>query len=159
MGRFLKSRHPDIWMQLQVPRDYPRGSDYLWEQWREGASSRKVVDSWIQKCQAKGLPLYGVPSGRTISDGDAGRQQGMERGGDVWKLPLAARLQIVSFWRSELCEEWAAELAEQLEAADKLQQEKWALRDRGCEQVLAGARVIGCTTTGADMVKSLLSSA
>jgi hypothetical protein len=156
LGSFLKSRHPSFWEQLRVPREFPKEPSYLWVRWKAGAKGRGVVDKWIQKRQADQLPV----DGRRVAAGiKSSKSAGQVGGEDIWELPLAAREGMIASWKSTLCEEWATELAEHLETANKLQQEVWGLHDGAYEKVLAGAKVIGCTTTGAAMVKGLLSSA
>ena len=157
IGSFLESWYPSLWEQLRVPAEFPKGADYLWEEWRAGARGRGVVDRWIKKRREKGQSVDRRQDGSATSGFGQEGLSGM--GGDIWKLPREARAEMVCSWRRELCGEWAAQLAEQLETGNKLQQEMWGLHDSAYEKVLAGARVIGCTTTGAAMVKSLLSSA
>lgn len=77
---------------------------------------------------------------------------------DIWALPKHARRVLLQRWRAGLRVSWCEQLADVLHKIDKLQLELRELRNSGYGRILAGARVIGCTTTGAAIYQSLLSS-
>jgi hypothetical protein len=76
--------------------------------------------------------------------------------GPLWRLNHKDRRQLASKWRSELRMQWASKLVDALQRTDQLQLQKRRLDEGQYEAVLKTARVIGCTTTGAAMVKDLL---
>jgi hypothetical protein len=61
-------------------------------------------------------------------------------------------------WRRQLKASWSEQLCEELQAAYKIQQELHALQESSYEALLSKARVVGCTTTGAALHKSLLTN-
>jgi len=78
--------------------------------------------------------------------------------GHIWALPLQVRHYLAASWRHRLRVKWTEELSEELQAVQKLQQELHALHESSYEVLLRKARVIGCTTTGAALHKSLLTN-
>ncbi|WIA14242.1 hypothetical protein OEZ85_002778 [Tetradesmus obliquus] len=76
----------------------------------------------------------------------------------VWSLPGHLRQAVAASWRGKLRARWAEELGEELQQAHKLQQELRSLQDSSYEPLLAQARVVGATTTGAALHKALLTS-
>lgn len=69
----------------------------------------------------------------------------------LWKLNKLERLNLLHKWCEELVKVDCEQLAQLLQRADRLQLDLKSLDDWSREKVLAKARVIGCTTTGAAM--------
>eukprot|EP00775_Hariotina_reticulata_P004273 gene4273-4526_t len=77
---------------------------------------------------------------------------------DIWALPYNLRMYLAHTWRRRLKASWSEQLCEELQAASKLQQELHALQESSYEALLRKARVVGCTTTGAALHKSILTN-
>eukprot|EP00884_Botryococcus_braunii_P010997 jgi/Botrbrau1/1989/Bobra.0052s0031.1 len=84
---------------------------------------------------------------------------------DMFELSKSEREQMLAVWQEEYhawnkerVEDFSYELACLLRKLYEVNQERRKLEDLAKERVLANARVIGCTTTGAAMHKELLMS-
>jgi hypothetical protein len=185
VGPYLEDELPGVWEQLCVPAGMNRISKgYLWQLWLKGARNKGAVDRWKQsqsssssssgaagdgnwraakRSKQEALPEF-TPSPAVIAAADALRAgqhvdlAAPELLSNVWSLPWPMRQAVAASWRRKLREQWAEELGEELQHAHKLQQELRSLQDSSYEALLAKARVIGATTTGAALQKSLLTS-
>ncbi|KAG2492324.1 hypothetical protein HYH03_009275 [Edaphochlamys debaryana] len=132
-------------------------------------------DGWRQqpvRQKASGTVSYGRAEGwlyEKIAEGANGGGRGGARGGgapaappvvpaggDVWSLPRHDRIQLAAAWLREQRQRWAEDLASALARSGEVAAEVRALHDGPARTVLSGARVIGCTTTGAAKYKELL---
>ncbi len=129
----LEYSFPDIYDQLSVPTGarLPDGRlvypDFLWRQWVRGDGPGP-------------LPRPAVPAGAV----------------NVWALRWQERKALKLQWMNEVSKEWCEDLAANLDSVQRCKRELKHLHDSSWEAVLRGARVIGCTTTGAAMFKHLL---
>jgi hypothetical protein len=184
MGPFLRVMYSDAFEQLKVPDDF-KGKGYLWKRWVWGMKDRGIIENWLPKHQKEKIMASGqwqttTSNKRVTSNGGAtssasATASGTSKGssgsgagdasstvsaagplGPLWRLDKKERLQLANHWRSELRMQWASKLVAALQRTDQLQLEKRRLDDGQYEAVLKRARVIGCTTTGAALVKDLL---
>lgn len=77
--------------------------------------------------------------------------------GDIWAMTYPQRRILAGLWREEFTNECCEELSQTLKKANRLQLEIRDLNDSVNDSILKGARIVGCTTSGAAMYKSLLS--
>lgn len=77
----------------------------------------------------------------------------------AWMLPLEERKILDDKWCRQVREEKIAQYVSVSEAAKVLQNQIDRLYDEGKRNVLSKMRVIGCTTTGAAMYQSIISTA
>ncbi|MEW5313864.1 MAG: hypothetical protein WDW38_005396 [Sanguina aurantia] len=97
------------------------------------------------------------PDGEGGGSGKAGQPGSLNL--SLWQLSKQDRRMQLLQWAGELVQLDCERLAGHLQQAARLKQEIRSLQDGQFEQLLAGARVIGCTTTGAAKHKELLGRA
>lgn len=175
---FLKDEHGKVLQQLILPAGMTKlDPRYLWWRWLGGAYDKGAVDKFLSNRAAGASGGWqqakpGKKSSNSSSDAATGSSQpplapavssaieALAKGAavdlddddllaDIWTFPRPLRHALVRHWRGQLRGRWAEELQEVLKKAQKVLGEIRDLRDSGCEPVLANARVIGCTTTGA----------
>jgi hypothetical protein len=164
------------------------GPSYLWWRWLNGYWDKGSVDAFEGKAAAKAsggwqqakpgkkattssgsgsassatprppLPPAVASAMAALAKGAAVDFDDEELLADIWTFPRALRHALAANWRGQLRGRWAEELQGVLQKAQRVLQEIRDLRDSGCEPLLANARVIGCTTTGAAQHKELLTS-
>jgi hypothetical protein len=134
LSKHLLEEHPEQHVQLRVQAATGQyRSDYLWQGWLMGKAAEKL-----------GLP------GRHATDVARSAEV------NIWKLRREERLRLASQWRADLRAAWAQQLSDLLQKIERDQLARRELQDRGKVEVLRKARVIGCTTTGAAVIKDTL---
>jgi hypothetical protein len=182
VGPFLEQEYPDVHQQLQLQLDMgllPPNSDarrsssgsakQQWRRWLRGqnkgraAPAQQQPGGWQtvpgrpQSTAGAGLLSREAVQAAVAEAGDqVGAGSGSSAPADIWALGLVRRKALARQWRTELREQWAEQLAEALQRAQRTQQELRSLHQVGWEAVLANSRVVGCTTTGAALYKQLL---
>ncbi|KAL6759021.1 P-loop containing nucleoside triphosphate hydrolase protein, partial [Haematococcus lacustris] len=137
LAPFIKAEQPEAWLQL--------GSERVFHEWRQG----KLTPN------AKPKPISLATLRRTHHKPQAEPAPEPDQG-SLWQLSRSERAEQLRAWtaarQKQLCEDVAA----CMQKVDDEQTEQKALRNSGWEDVLKGARVIGCTVTGAASHKALL---
>ncbi|KAH8922476.1 P-loop containing nucleoside triphosphate hydrolase protein [Atractiella rhizophila] len=77
---------------------------------------------------------------------------------DVWSFSILERRKVFEFWQSEAAVELSKELERLRRQQKHVETEIRELRDMESLQILRKAEVIGCTTTGAAKISTLLKS-
>ncbi|ACO68235.1 hypothetical protein MICPUN_104668 [Micromonas commoda] len=164
VGDFLKKHDPLAWSQLCVFDEdmkdeagfevvYNGGAnltkDALWKAWLKG-KSRSVVP-----CSQRGDERRR----RFRDEHQAVSPANEEAELDIWALDYKQRQQKKGEWQDEYFREDREELAAKMVEHDTVSNQLNELK-RGRDLVkLRGARIIGCTTTGAAMFKELIEAA
>jgi AAA+ superfamily predicted ATPase len=164
VGDFLKKHDPLAWSQLCVFDEDMRDEAGFEVVYNGGANLTKDA---LWKAWLKGKPRSAVPCSQR---GDERRRRfrdehqavspaNEEADLDIWALDRKQRQQKKGEWQDEYFREDREELAALMVEHDTVSNQLNELK-RGRDLVkLRGARIIGCTTTGAAMFKELIEAA
>lgn len=114
-------------------------------------TAASIVQSWLQ----------GQPKPLALQSESAARRKGKKCPGaiGIWALDKNARKAAWDSWEGALRKEFAQYVAGKIEIHDGCAQELSELQLQRDLQRIEGARIIGCTTTGAAIHHALLSKA
>eukprot|EP01043_Picozoa_sp_COSAG02_P027469 COSAG02_NODE_1623_length_11604_cov_27.111951_6_plen_1427_part_00 len=135
LSEHLASTEPDVLEQLRVPENR-NGFELV------GSGGKKITKSYLWDRWNKGKDSSPI-----------------SRSGYLWSMNMKERNALMNGWLETLKREVADKCGKIMLQHQKLTTMKQAIRHEGDRQILAKARVIGCTTHGAATRKDLLIAA
>ncbi|CAM9548526.1 unnamed protein product, partial [Hapterophycus canaliculatus] len=160
---WLEDEDPEAFRELQMPEELGGTGDTVVGRKGRALTGASIVQTWLDGKRKPSALLQQPATDATSASGSgngSGRQPetSLSTGG-IWTLDKGARKAMWDGWEAAIKAEAAKRVASRVAAHDLFARELSGLQRQKDLQRVSGARIIGCTTTGAAMHDALLAEA